>query len=109
MDLYLAGKAGNPIWLMEDGEEPHVIGIRLDCGDSGVIYVTREQAMDLAKQLMSTAAPDPPRAIPTTLREFIDVRRNNSPSSISHSENSTWKMSTTKPRKRKKAKPREKI
>jgi hypothetical protein len=36
---------------MEDGEEPWVIGVRMDCGDSGTVYLTREQAKDLSEQL----------------------------------------------------------
>jgi hypothetical protein len=36
---------------MEDGPESHPIGIRLDCGDSGVVYLSREQAADLHFQL----------------------------------------------------------
>lgn len=49
--LSLHGKCTNHIWLMEDGEEPHTIGIRMDCGDSGTVYVTHEQAQDLVEQL----------------------------------------------------------
>jgi hypothetical protein len=49
--LHLSGKATEHIWLMADGDEPHVIGIRMDCGDSGTVYCTREQAADLAAQL----------------------------------------------------------
>lgn len=49
--LRLQGKCTNHIWLMEDGEEPHVIGVRMDCGDSGTVYLTRVQAKDLAGQL----------------------------------------------------------
>jgi len=52
-DLHLNGKASDHIWMMEDGEAPHIIGIRVDCGDSGTLYVTYEQALDLAKQLVS--------------------------------------------------------
>jgi hypothetical protein len=50
-DLRLDGKASDHIWIMADGDDPHVIGIRMDCGDSGTVYVTREQAVDLAAQL----------------------------------------------------------
>jgi hypothetical protein len=49
--LYLHGKCSDHIWLMGDGAEPHVLGVRMDCGDSGVVYLTREQAKDLAEQL----------------------------------------------------------
>lgn len=49
--LHLSGKSTDHIWLMEDVEG--YIGIRMDCGDSGVVYVTKEQAKDLAEQLLS--------------------------------------------------------
>jgi len=49
--LWLNGKATDHIWCMADGDEPNVIGVRMDCGDSGVVYMTREQAKDLAEQL----------------------------------------------------------
>lgn len=49
--LHLHGKCTDHIWLMEDGSEPHVLGLRMDCGDSGTVYLTREQAADLADQL----------------------------------------------------------
>jgi hypothetical protein len=51
--LHLNGNATDHIWLMADGDEPHVIGIRMDCGDSGTVYVSRDQAKDLAEQLQS--------------------------------------------------------
>jgi hypothetical protein len=38
---------------MADGDEPNVIGIRMDCGDSGTVYVSRDQAKELAEQLQS--------------------------------------------------------
>lgn len=37
--------ATDHIWTMED--KPGFIGLRLDCGDSGVIYFTREQALSV--------------------------------------------------------------
>lgn len=49
--LQIQGIAGDPIWVMCDGTEPYVIGVRLDCGDAGVVYLSREQATELAKQL----------------------------------------------------------
>jgi hypothetical protein len=49
--LQLKGEATDHIWLMED--RPGKIGIRLDCGDSGVVYVTYKQAEDLAEQLLT--------------------------------------------------------
>jgi hypothetical protein len=36
--LVLAGRATDHIWYMLDGEDPYVVGIRLDCGDSGTVY-----------------------------------------------------------------------
>lgn len=51
MGLKLNGKATDNIWLMADGPEPHRIGVRLDCGDSGAFYLTRAQAKELAQQL----------------------------------------------------------
>jgi hypothetical protein len=53
--LLIQGKATDLIWLMQDGEEPHVIGVRLDSGDAGVVYLTRQQALDLADQLKEFA------------------------------------------------------
>jgi hypothetical protein len=49
--LRLNGNATDHIWLMADGDEPNVIGIRMDCGDSGTVYVSRKQAAELAAQL----------------------------------------------------------
>lgn len=51
-DLRLNGKSTDLVWLMADGNEPHVIGIRMDCGDSGTVYLTRDQAKNLAEQLL---------------------------------------------------------
>jgi len=53
LSLHLHGKCTDHIWLMEDGPEPHTLGIRMDCGDSGAVYLTHEQAADLANQLKS--------------------------------------------------------
>jgi hypothetical protein len=52
--LSLSGKSTDHIWLMEDVEG--YIGIRMDCGDSGTVYVTKAQAKDLAEQLLSFLA-----------------------------------------------------
>jgi hypothetical protein len=70
-ELILQGKATDMIWLMDGGEEPHTIGIRLDDGDSGVVYVTPEQAKDLAGQLLEfcSEAPLQPEAAPGTTGE----------------------------------------
>lgn len=57
--LVLNGKATDHIWLMEDGKEPHAIGLRMDCGDSGVVYLTREQAIYLSKELARFVAEPP--------------------------------------------------
>jgi hypothetical protein len=51
--LMLEGKATDNIWAMEDGPESHPIGIRLDCGDSGVVYLSRSQADDLTTMLVN--------------------------------------------------------
>lgn len=56
-DLRLNGKCTDHIWLMEDGEAPHTIGVRMDCGDSGTVYLTPKQALDLGNQLLKFAAP----------------------------------------------------
>ncbi len=48
-DLFLHGKATDHIWLMED--VPGFIGVRMDCGDSGAVYLTQAQAADLHEQL----------------------------------------------------------
>lgn len=50
--LSLNGRATDHIWLMEDGPGSHPIGVRMDCGDSGVVYMSRNQAADLASQLL---------------------------------------------------------
>lgn len=50
-DLLLQGKATDHIWIMNDGPRPHTIGIRMDSGDSGVVYLTHQQAIDLSNQL----------------------------------------------------------
>lgn len=51
-ELVLHGNCTDHIWLMEDGKEPHRIGVRMDCGDSGTVYLTREQAKFLATELL---------------------------------------------------------
>lgn len=48
--LSLSGAATDHIWMMEDVEG--YIGIRLDCGDAGAVYVTKAQAKELAEQLL---------------------------------------------------------
>lgn len=50
-ELSLRGLATDHIWLMEDGPETHPIGVRLDCGDSGVVYLSKAQAKELSEQL----------------------------------------------------------
>ena len=52
--LILQGRCSDPIWVQVDGEEPFSIGIRMDCGDAGVVYLTRDQAYELLKQLDET-------------------------------------------------------
>ena len=58
-DLYIHGHATDHIWLMEDGPKSHPIGIRVDSGDSGTLYVSRSQAKDLAEQLLDFAGENP--------------------------------------------------
>lgn len=41
--------ATDHIWTMED--KPGYIGLRLDCGDSGVIYLTKDQAASVIAAL----------------------------------------------------------
>ena len=55
--LLLQGNCTNHIWLMKDGKPPHTIGLRMDCGDGGVVYLTEEQARDLIKQLINFTTP----------------------------------------------------
>jgi hypothetical protein len=52
--LSIQGTAGDPIWVMCDGTEQHPIGVRLDCGDGGTIYLSKDQATDLASQLQQS-------------------------------------------------------
>lgn len=50
-NLHLQGNCTDHIWLMLDGEEPNVIGLRMDCGDSGTVYLSRSQAVFLVEEL----------------------------------------------------------
>jgi hypothetical protein len=59
-ELVLKGLATDHIWIMQDGPETHPIGIRMDCGDSGVVYLSLEQAKELAGQLGRIGSPAPP-------------------------------------------------
>jgi hypothetical protein len=52
--LNLSGKASDHIWCMEDVEG--YIGVRMDCGDAGTVYLTHSQAKELAKQLTALTA-----------------------------------------------------
>jgi len=63
-DLFLHGLATDHIWLMETGPESHPIGVRLDCGASGVVYLSRSQAKDLAEQLLAFVTPSPAQSTP---------------------------------------------
>lgn len=47
--LFLYGEAKGPIWAMED--RPGLIGLRLDCGDAGTVYLTKEQAGEVIARL----------------------------------------------------------
>jgi hypothetical protein len=49
-------RVGEPIWAMTDAEGR--IGLRLDCGDGGVIHFNEEQARDVVEALQSQM-PDP--------------------------------------------------
>jgi len=58
--LFVQGNATDHIWAMaeaEDGEtnpataKPAHIGLRFDCGDSGTLYLTRNQAHDVIDTL----------------------------------------------------------
>jgi hypothetical protein len=51
--LSISGRVGEPIWWMMDGPETHPIGLRLDCGDGGVIYLNKEQAQEIIDNLKS--------------------------------------------------------
>lgn len=53
--LSLSGKATDHIWCMED--VPGYVGVRMDSGDSGTVYLTHKQALDLAEQLKLFATP----------------------------------------------------
>jgi len=55
--LHLSGCATDHIWLMEDGPESHPIGVRVDDGDSGTLYLSREQAKELGGELIRFAVP----------------------------------------------------
>jgi hypothetical protein len=48
--------ATDHIWSMEDKEG--FIGLRIDCGDAGVVYFTKSQARQVAEQLASFAGAD---------------------------------------------------
>jgi len=54
LPLLLQGKSTDHIWLMEDVEG--YIGIRMDSGDRGTVYLTHAQATDLLKQLATFIA-----------------------------------------------------
>lgn len=49
--LRLEGLATNDIWSIEDGPNTHPIGLRLDAGDSGVVYLSKKQAIEVIKSL----------------------------------------------------------
>ena len=54
--LALRGKATDSIWVLRDGEEPHVFGLRLDCGDCGAVFLTRGQAHAVIQALEAPLA-----------------------------------------------------
>lgn len=47
--LLLQGKATDHIWTMEDIDG--YIGLRMDCGDSGTVYLTKQQAKQVIENL----------------------------------------------------------
>lgn len=49
--------ATDHIWTMED--RPGFIGLRVDCGDSGVIYFTPDQARQVIDQFQCHLKSDP--------------------------------------------------
>jgi len=49
--LSLSGKSTDHIWAMEDVEG--YIGLRLDCGDAGAVYFTKEQAKKVIENLLA--------------------------------------------------------
>jgi len=49
VELFLYGQAKGPIWSTVG--RPGLIGLRLDCGDSGVVYLTKEQAREVIDEL----------------------------------------------------------
>ena len=48
-ELSLQGKSTDHIWTMEDVEG--YIGLRLDSGDSGTVYLTKSQAQQVIDNL----------------------------------------------------------
>lgn len=50
-DLVLQGRATDSIWVLGDGQEPYKLGLRLDFGDCGTVFLTREQARQVATTL----------------------------------------------------------
>jgi hypothetical protein len=51
--LTLSGYATDQVWAMQDGPETHPIGLRLDSGDAGVVYMSVSQAKEIIKTLLS--------------------------------------------------------
>jgi hypothetical protein len=46
------------VWRRNQKLELLNLGVRMDCGDSGAVYLTHEQAADLADQLKSMLEAD---------------------------------------------------
>jgi hypothetical protein len=53
-ELRIEGHAGNPIWSMTEANGE--IGLRLDCGDAGVVWMTPEQARETIEALKAELA-----------------------------------------------------
>jgi hypothetical protein len=49
--LHLAGHATDHIWGMAHGDD--CIGLRVDCGDAGTLYMTKEQAREVIDTLLA--------------------------------------------------------
>ena len=50
--LRIEGRVSDPIWAMEDGDSSSPIGLRLDCGGAGVLYLSRKQAQQIIETLV---------------------------------------------------------
>lgn len=53
--LRIEGHAGSPIWAMAEGDG--TIGLRLDCGDGGVVFLTEQQAREVINAIEPLLGP----------------------------------------------------